>query len=153
MKKLFLLFCALFCFAACSTVQSMQQAVNCRYELVSASVTDFSLSDVDMDVTVAITNPSKTQTAKLSRFAGKLYINDNEITDISFGAYEIVPTDTELAKATLKIPFAKIGKNVIGLVTTNSVAIRYKIKGTMYFESPLGEIPMPVLITKDSGLN
>lgn len=152
MKKLFLLLCASFCFAACSTVQAVQQAVNCRYEFVSTSVSDFSLSDIDMDLTVAITNTSKTQTAKLNRFAGRLYINDNEVSQISLGAYEIMPNDTELAKAALKIPFAKIGKNVIGLVTTNSVAVRYKIKGTMYFDTALGELPIPVVIEKDSKL-
>ncbi len=149
MKKIFLLLACLCGFAACSTVQSlqsMQQAVNCRYELLSANVSDFSLSDIDLDVKVGITNTSKTQAAKLNRFAGKLYINDEETTAINFGSYDIAPASTEVAKASLNLPFSKVGKNVIGLVTTNSKAINYKIKGTMYFSTPLGELPFPVVI-------
>ncbi|MGN0023037.1 MAG: hypothetical protein ACI352_03300 [Elusimicrobiaceae bacterium] len=148
MKKLLMLLSALFCFAACSTVQSMQQAVNCRYEIASAEVSDFSLTDINLDVKVAITNTSKTQEAKLNRFTGVLYIADNEVSNISFGAYEIAPSSTEMAKATLNIPFVKVGKNLIGLVTTNSVSVKYKIKGTMYFNTVLGEIPIPVVITQ-----
>lgn len=148
MKKLLMLLSALFCFTACSTVQSMQQAVNCRYEITSAQVSDFSLSDINLDVKVAITNTSKTQAAKLSRFSGVLYIADNEVSNISFGAYDISPASTEIAKATLNVPFAKVGKNLIGLVTANSVSVKYKIKGTMYFDTALGEIPIPVVIAQ-----
>ena len=146
MKRLFLLFACVLGFAACSTVQSMQQAVNCRYSLLSADVTDFSLKDIDLDVKVGITNASKTQAAKLNRFAGKLYINDDEVSTITFGAYDIAPASTETAKASLNLPFTAISKNIIGLVTANSAAVKYKIKGTMYFATPIGELPFPVVI-------
>lgn len=148
MKKLLTIFCALLFASACATVQEMKQAVNCRYEIRSAQVSDFSLSDINLDVKVAISNMDKQQTARLNRFDGNLYINDNEVSAISFGAYEIAPSDTEIAKASLTIPFAKVGKNLIGLVTANSISVDYKIKGTMYFDTALGEIPMPVVITQ-----
>lgn len=152
MKKFLTLLCALLFASACGTVQEMKQAVNCRYEIKSAQVSDFSLSDINLDVKVAISNIDKKQPAKLNRFNGKLYINDNEVSDIAFGACEIAPSSVEMAKATLTIPFAKVGKNLIGLVTANSVSVDYKIKGTMYFDTALGEIPMPVVITQKKDL-
>lgn len=152
MKKLLMLFGAVAIMCSCAAVQEVRQAVNCRYEIKSAQVSDFSLSDINLDVKVAISNFDKQQAAKLNRFDGKLYINDNEVSDIAFGACEIAPSSTELAKATLTIPFAKVGKNLIGLVTANSVSVDYKIKGTMYFDTALGEIPMPVVITQKKDL-
>ncbi len=152
MKKFLTLLCALLFASACATVQEMKQAVNCRYEIRSAQVSDFSLSDINLDVKVAISNIDKKQPAKLNRFNGKLYINDNEVSDIAFGACEIAPSSVEMAKATLTIPFAKVGKNLIGLVTANSISVDYKIKGTMYFDTALGEIPMPVVITQKKDL-
>lgn len=134
---------------ACASVQETVQAVNCKYTLADINTADFSLGDLTLDVAFAVTNESKTTTAKMSRFEGKFYINDKEMSDISFGKYQIEPLQTQLASATLNLPFNKIGKNIAGLVTMNSISIRYKIAGTIYFDTAFGELPVPVSVERD----
>lgn len=149
MKKIFILFAAVCIFTACKTVEEVKdQTVNCKYTLVGAKTEDFSLSNITTQIAVAIANMSRTKEAKLNRFEGKVYINNSEISDITFGEYIIAPLSTEVAQATLVIPFDKVGKNIAGLVTMNSISIRYKIVGTMYFDTPLGEMPFPVVINQ-----
>lgn len=134
---------------ACASVQEAAQAVNCKYTLADVTTADFSLGDLTLDVVFAVSNQSKTTAAKMSRFEGKFYINDKEMSNISFGKYEIPPMQTQPATATLKLPFDKVGKNIAGLVTMNSISIRYKISGTIYFDTALGELPIPVSVERD----
>lgn len=148
-KKIFLLAFLTLIPCACASVQEAAQAVNCKYTLADVNTADFSLGDLTLDIVFAVTNESKTTTAKMNRFEGKFYINDKEMSAISFGEYQIEPMQTQLASATLNLPFNKIGKNIAGLVTMNSISIRYKIAGTIYFDTALGELPFPVSVERD----
>lgn len=146
-KNLFLTFYIFLQLAACSAVQNIQQAaVNCEYALAGVEVTDAGFLSVGMNVAMAVSNKSKTTPAKMNRFEGKIYINDNAVSDISFGAMEVAPASTAIARAKLTLPFASIGKNIAGLVATNSIALKYKLAGNIYFDTPLGQIPLPVVV-------
>ena len=148
MKNLFLLLIFTTFLCACTAVQEMQQTVNCQYDLAGVEVTEYSLNNLSADVALAITNKSKTTNARMKRFAGKVYLNDTPITDISLGEFLIAPQTTQVQKASINIPFSQIGKNVIGLVVANSQTIKYKVVGTIYFETPIGELPIPVVFTR-----
>ena len=146
-KNLFLLFIVSLSLAACAAVQNIQQAaVNCKYALAGVDVTDANFSNVNMTVAMAITNQSKTTNAKINRFEGKIYINDNAVSDISFGATEVAPASTAIAQAKLTVPFSAIGKNIAGLVAANSMSLKYKLSGNIYFDTPLGQIPLPIVV-------
>lgn len=146
--KLFLLLVLSAVFiTACTTVRNMQeQMVNCKYALAGVSTEDVSLTNLTLAVGVLITNNSKTTTAKVNRFQGKLYLNGNDIADIAFGAIQVEPMKSEIGKAQVIVPFEKLGKNIAGLVATNSMAIKYKIVGSIYFDTPIGQLPFPVAI-------
>jgi hypothetical protein len=147
MKKFLILLFSVFLFASCKTINDVkEQAVNCKYTLLGAETTDFSLSSVTMDVAIGITNLSKTTTAKINSFEGRLYVNNNEISDISFDSVEVPPQDNTVTKVTLGIAFNKIGKNIAGLVTTNSISLKYKIVGKIYFDTPMGRLPFPIVV-------
>jgi len=147
MKKFLFLLCAVCLFTSCKTIDNIQKsAVNCKYTLIGAQTSDFSLSDISLDVALAITNMDRSEVAKMNRFEGKLYVNNNEISDITFGSYQIIPGDTVLTQAHLTVPFNKVGKNIAGLVTMNSVAVKYKIAGIIYFDTPAGELPFPIVV-------
>ncbi|MDR1124050.1 MAG: hypothetical protein LBL61_05625 [Elusimicrobiota bacterium] len=146
-KNLFLLFLITLSAAACSAVQNIQNAaVNCKYTLAGVEVTDASFSSVNMTVAMAVSNQSKTAPAKMNRFEGKIYINDNAVSDISFGAMEVAPSSTAIAQAKLTLPLTAIGKNIAGLVATNSISLKYKLAGNIYFDTALGQIPLPVIV-------
>ena len=134
-------------FCSCSTVKNMQeQMVNCKYSLAGVATEDVSLTNLTLSVGVLITNNSKTTTAKVNRFQGKLYLNGQYIADISFGAISVEPMQSEIGKAQVVVPFEKIGKNIAGLVATNSMSIKYKVVGNIYFDTPIGQLPFPVAI-------
>ena len=150
MKKfklfLFLLLSVVFT-CSCASVKNIQeQMVNCKYSLAGVSTEDVSLSNLTLSVGVLITNNSKTAPAKVNRFQGKLYLNGQDIADISFGAIVVEPMKSEIGKAQVVVPFEKIGKNIAGLVATNSIAIKYKVVGNIYFDTAIGQIPFPVAI-------
>lgn len=147
MKKFLILVCIACLFASCKTADSVKKSpVNCKYTLVGAQTSDFSLNNITLDVAFAITNMDRSETAKMNKFEGKLYINNKEMSDLSFGSYLIGPGETVVPTTQLSLPFNKVGKNIAGLVTMNSMAINYKIAGTAYFDTAEGEFPVPVII-------
>ena len=148
MKNLFLFILSTFLFCACTTVKEMHQTANCQYDLAGVEVTEYSLNNLSADIALAITNKSKTTNAKMKRFAGKVYLNDTPITDLNLGEFLVEPQTTKVEKVSINVPFSQVGKNVIGLVLANSNTIKYKVVGTIYFETPIGEIPLPVVFAK-----
>ena len=132
---------------SCATVKNMQeQMVNCKYSLAGVSTEDVSLTNLTLSVGVLITNNSKTSPAKVNRFQGKLYINNQDMADIAFGAIEVEPMQSQVGKAQVTVPFDKLGKNIAGLVATNSIAIKYKVAGYIYFDTAIGQLPFPVSV-------
>lgn len=143
---LFLLLSVVFT-CSCSSVKNIQeQMVNCKYSLAEVTTEDVSLTNLTLSVGVLVTNNSKTTPAKVNRFQGKLYLNGNDLADINFGAIQVEPMSSEVGKAQVVVPFEKIGKNVAGLVATNSIAVKYKVAGNIYFDTPIGQLPFPVAI-------
>ena len=148
MKKIFFFLCSVVFLSACTTVQEMHQTVNCKYDLAGVEVTEYSLNNLSAEVALAITNKSKKTNAKMKRFTGKVYLNDTPITDVNLGEFLVEPQTTKIEKVSINVPFSQVGKNIIGLVVANSNSIKYKVVGTIYFETPLGEIPLPVTFTR-----
>ncbi|MDR0953537.1 MAG: hypothetical protein LBM71_05120 [Elusimicrobiota bacterium] len=147
MKKFALLCLSVFLLASCKTAGDIkEQAVNCRYTLAQAQVVDYSASDVTLDIAVLITNTSKKTEANLNRFEGKLYVNDTDLGLVKFPDAMIPAGATVPVKTTLKVSLETVGKNIAGLVIMNSISMRYKIIGKMYFDTSLGQLPMPVVI-------
>lgn len=147
MKKFLILLFSVCLFASCKTADTVKKsAVNCKYTLLGAQTSDFTLNGITLDVAFAATNMDRSETAKMNKFEGKLYINNKDVSDISFGSYLIGPGETVVPTTQLSLPFNKVGKNIAGLVTMNSVAINYKLAGIIYFDTPAGELPMPVII-------
>ncbi|MDR0645983.1 MAG: hypothetical protein LBG46_03170 [Elusimicrobiota bacterium] len=146
MKKLFPAVLFIFFIPACATIDNLQQAVKCKYSLAGVETVDSSFTNLTLNVAMAVTNQSKTAAAKMNRFEGKLYLNDNEVGNISFNSYEVQPSSTSIVKTQINIPFDKIGKNIAGLVIANSISINYKIVGTIYFDTPLGQLPFPITV-------
>ncbi len=144
MKKIFIFLISCIALSACTTLQEMQQTAKCQYDLAGVEVTEYSLNNLSADVALAITNKSKNINAKMKRFTGKIYLNDSPLTDINLGEFLVEPQSTKVEKVSINVPFSQVGKNIIGLVIANSQSIKYKVVGTIYFETPVGELPIPV---------
>lgn len=148
MKKIFILLTSCIFLGACITLKEINQTIDCQYDLAGVEVTEYSLNNLSADVAMAITNKSKDTNARMTRFTGKVYINDSPIADVNLGEFLIAPQTTKVEKVTVNVPFSQISKNIIGLVIANSKTINYKVVGTAYFGSPFGDIPFPVVFTK-----
>jgi len=145
MKKLFALFTCLGLLAGCATVKEATNLKNCTYALKSVELTDVNLTSLNFTAIIAITNPNKTETARLKRFVGVLTANDDKIADVTLQDIEIAPQATYNAKAKFNVPTMVLSSKLVGLLTMGSGTIDYHLTGTMYFEGPMGvEIPLPV---------
>lgn len=145
MKKILLFLLCAVCLAGCATVKQATNLKNCTYALKSVELTDVGLTSLNFTITIAITNPNKTEPAKLKRFVGELTANDDKVADVTLTDIEIAPASTYNAKAKLTVPTLTLGSKLIGLLTMGSGTIDYHLTGTMYFEGPMGvEIPLPV---------
>ena len=148
MKNILILLFSFIILSACTTLKEINQTVNCDYNLIGAEVTEYSLNNLSADIALAITNKSKTTNARMKRFVGTAYMNNNPLTEVTLGEFLIPPNSTEVKKVTLNVPFSQVGKNIVGLVLVNSQVIDYKVVGTIYFDTPLGELPIPVTFIK-----
>ena len=145
MKKLLALSVCLGLLAGCATVKEAANLKNCTYALKSVELTDVDLTSLNFVATIAITNPNKTESAKLKRFVGVLTANDDKIADVTLTDIEIAPQATYNAKAKFNVPTMVLSSKLIGLLTRGSGTIDSHLTGTMYFEGPMGvEIPLPV---------
>ena len=145
MKKILFLLVCMGLLAGCATVKEAANLKNCTYALKSVELTDVNLTSLNFTITIAITNPNKTETAKLKRFVGVLTANDDKIEDVTLSDIEIAPQATYNAKAKLVVPTVTLGSKLVGLLAMGSGTVDYHLTGTMYFEGPLGvEIPLPV---------
>ena len=59
---------------------------------------------------------------------------------------QVEPMQSQIGKAQVVVPFDKVGKNIAGLVATNSISIKYKVVGYIYFDTVIGQLPFPVSI-------
>ncbi len=148
MKKL-LFFMAAFLFFGCTTIQENINMVNCKYSLLQVEPTDFNFTSINMDVIMGITNVSKTAAAAVKRFDGDLIVNDINIAKLAFKDVKVEPNSTLNKKIPLEIPIASLGK-LAGQISMRSASVVYKVNGTMYFSTPLGEVGIPVTLYKDN---
>lgn len=154
MKKFLLLFVACTLFWGCSSMEQTQNLANCKFALTSVNLTDYNLSSLGFDIVIAITNPSKTQTASLKRFDGKLTVNDDYMADVTLKDIKVEPNSTKNAKAKISVPLSAVSSKLIGLLSMGSGTLDYHLTGTMYFEGPLGvDIPVPVDIGRVGSYN
>lgn len=145
MKKLLLFVVCFGLLAGCTTVKQASNLKNCTYALKSVEIGEYSLTSFNFVITIAITNPNKTEPAKLKRFVGVLTANDEKMADVTLQDIEVAPGSTYNAKAKVNVPMTTFGSKLLGLISMGSGTINYHLTGTMYFEGPMGvEIPLPV---------
>ncbi|WP_424244071.1 hypothetical protein Dip510_001261 [Elusimicrobium posterum] len=145
-KKITILMVAAFTLFACQTLQENYNMVNCKYELLGVELKDVDFNSVNLDIMLGITNLNKKTSATLTRFEGDLYANDKNVAKMTLKDIAILPGEALPVKSNLEIPLKNFGSTLAGLVTMGSVSVTYYIKGTMYFSTPIGEIPFPVTI-------
>ncbi len=153
MKKLFLLFIvSLFC-SACASVQKAENFANCRYTLRSVEIADYNINSLSFDVWVGITNLNRKEPAEIKKFEGKLTMNDVDVADVNFENVRVEPNAMKNQKVHLTVPMKSFSSKLLGLVSMNSATVDYHLTGIAYFDTPLGEVPVPVDIGRYGNTN
>lgn len=154
MKKLICVLSAVLLFAGCASVKQAANLKNCTYSFKSVEVENIGLKSIDLLVTIAITNPNKSEAAKLKRFDGVLTANDDKIANLTLKDISIPAGGVYNAKAKVAIPTATLSSKLLGLLSMGSGTIDYHLTGTMFFEGPMGvDIPLPVDIGRLGSYN
>jgi uncharacterized protein YceK len=150
MRKLLVLFLSICFICGCATVAENINMVKCRYELLDVQPVDFNISSISMNVVLGITNLNKKTAAAVKRFEGELYINETGVSKLTLKDVRVEAGQSKSVRTLLDVPISALGKTLTGLVTMSSASIVYEVKGTMYFDTPLGELPLPVTVYKDN---
>ena len=144
MKKLFLLALLPFLFTACASVQEAENFANCTYALRSIEVSDYNVNSLSFNVYMGITNLNRREAAAIKKFEGKMYMNEVEVPDVSFSDVRIEPNSYKNQKIYLTVPMNILDSKLLGLVSMGSATVDYHLTGTATFDTPLGEVPVPV---------
>ncbi len=153
MKKLVLFICAAVLFSACSAVQEAKNFANCKYSIRNIEVSDYNINSIGFDVYLLITNLNKKKAAAIKKFEGKMTMNDTYVADINFADVRIEPGASKVQKAAIVVPMKSLSSKMVGLVSMGSASVDYHITGTAYFDTPLGEVPVPVDIGRRGSNN
>lgn len=144
MKKFFVLALVPFLFAACASVQEAENFANCTYALRSIEVSDYNVDSLSFNVYLGITNLNRREAAAIKKFEGKMYMNDTEVADVNFEDVRIEPASYKNQKVHLTVPMSALNGKLLGLVSMGSATVDYHLTGTATFDTPLGEVPVPV---------
>ncbi len=153
MKKLLLLLVFPLLLAACASVQEAENFANCKYALRSVEIADYNINSLGFDVYVGITNLNKKDAAAIKKFEGKLTMNDVHVADVNFADVRIEPKSIKNQKIHLEIPMSSFSNKLLGLVSMGSGTVDYHLTGTATFDTPLGEVPVPVDIGRIGSTN
>ncbi len=153
MKKLLLLLVFPLLLAACASVQEAENFANCKYALRSVEIADYNINSLGFDVYVGITNLNKKDAAAIKKFEGKLTMNDVHVADVNFADVRIEPKSIKNQKVHLEIPMSSFSNKLLGLVSMGSGTVDYHLTGTATFDTPLGEVPVPVDIGRIGSTN
>jgi len=144
MKKILSMLCSALLLSACAAVQEAKNFANCKYAIRNVEVSDYNINSIGFDVYLNITNLNKKSDAAIKKFDGKLTMNDIYVADITFADVRIEPNATKTQKATVTVPMKNLTTKMVGLVSMGSASVDYHITGIAHFETPLGDVPVPV---------
>ena len=153
MKKLIWLCCALVLGAACASVQEAKNFANCKYTITGVEVSDYNVNSIAFTLYINITNLNKKHDASIKKFEGKLTMNEVPVADILLENIKVEAGATKPQKANVVVPMSTLNTKLIGLVSMGSATVDYHITGTSYFETPLGDVPVPIDIGRRGSNN
>lgn len=153
MKKFLLFVLTPFLLSACATVQEAENFANCTYALRGVEISDYNVNSLSFNVYVGITNLNRKEAAAIKKFEGEMFMNDVKVADVSFDNVRIEPASVKNQKVYLDVPMDTFNSKLLGLVSMGSATVDYHLTGTAYFDTPLGEVPVPVDIGRYGSTN
>jgi LEA14-like dessication related protein len=133
--------------AGCALLQQIEQRVaikNCTFKLTNAQARNFTLTDMSVDLNIAVQNPN-TVTVTIDKLDLILLVNDRQTVKAFFSGQSIDPQQTKALTTTVVIPYTTVGMAIIDMLRKNE-PVRYRLDGEIYLNTPIGMINFPVTI-------
>ncbi|MCR9142466.1 MAG: LEA type 2 family protein [bacterium] len=139
---------------ACGDLRSKRENLkNCEFELENLEVANFGFSKVDLLVQVGIQNPNPSDVV-VDRVVFDLYTGDNKVADGKHNENITVPAGEQRSiKIEVATTPSQLGNTLLKALMSNG-SVDYRVDGTVYIDTVLGEIPYPINLegnTADSG--
>lgn len=153
MKKLLCLLGILLIMGGCASIKEAENLANCKYALRSVNVSDYNLNSLSFDIYVTITNLNRRSAAAIKNFEGKLTMNEVPVADVNFSDVRIEAGASKNQKVHLTVPMSTFDSKLLGLVSMGSGTVDYHLSGIATFDTPLGDVPIPVDIGRVGSSN
>lgn len=142
-----LLVAALWAALACKTIDSRKALKDCKYDLLSVDVKDFSLSEAKLVANISVTNPNDIEVI-FDRFNYELWCDKNLIaTGWHTQQEKINAGGAKVLSLPVNVPLKNLGKGLLTQIRNPKNTV-YTLKGTVYIKTFIGELSVPVKMTK-----
>ncbi|MBU45629.1 MAG: hypothetical protein CMN76_20645 [Spirochaetaceae bacterium] len=133
----------------CAFQRMRENLKNCEFDLDSVSVKSLSFTSVELAVDVGIKNPNAEQVI-LDKLVFDLYSSDRKLGSGKHNETAVIPpSERKVVTIDFKTSLSEIGMGLLS--TLKSGQATYRMEGTAYLSTFLGEVPVPFSIEKDMG--
>lgn len=131
--------------AGCSAIAKRQALENCRFDLESVDIVRAGFAGVEMRFLVGIENPNPIDVV-VDRLEFELFTGGKKIGQgVHQERIDVPPGASETIALDVKASASELGIALLTAITSNS-GVDYKVQGTAFVETILGEFPYPFTV-------
>lgn len=140
-----------FIFSGCALIQKQLAILNCKFQIASIGSVDYnplkSLDVLGVTLNIDCKNPNSSVAAVLEKLAFDLYVNEQNMAESSIANnLTIPPNQTIQFPVNIQLSLSKAGSAIFDAIKSGTAS--YKLKGNAFFSTPVGEMTLPVTISK-----
>lgn len=122
------------------------QLQNCEFRLAGTSIKEIALTYLRLAINIDVTNPNRIDVV-LDRMRFDLYVNDEHVANGVSNLKTRIPSGGSVKiSPVVTLDYAQVGTAIIS--TIKNLGAKYKIVGTVYFDTPFGTMSFPVTIVE-----
>ncbi len=145
MKRLFLLPLFVLVLSSCALVQRIALK-NCEFRLAGTAIKEIALTYLKLGIIIDVTNPNPIDVV-LDRMRFDLYINETKVANATSNLKTTIPSGASVKVTPIvTLDYAQVGAVIVSAI--KNLSAKYKVIGTVYFDTPLGTFSFPVTIVK-----
>ncbi|MEQ8350970.1 MAG: LEA type 2 family protein [Leptospiraceae bacterium] len=131
----------------CAFQRMRENLKNCEFDLDSVSIKSMSFTSVELAVDVGIENPNSEQVI-LDKLVFDLYGGDRKLGSGKHNETAVIPpSERKVVSIDFSASLSEVGMGL--LQNLKSGQATYRMEGTAYLKTFLGEVPIPFSIEKD----
>ncbi len=131
----------------CAFQRMRENLKNCEFDLDSVSIKSLSFTSIELALDVGIKNPNAEQVI-LDKLVFDLYGSDRKLGSGKHNETAVIPpSERKVVTIDFQTSLSEVGMGL--LQNLRSGQATYRMEGTAYLKTFLGELPVPFSIEKD----